>query len=124
MTELGYFLIEYWRRNFKHQVKIDNAAIISRCFDTYISQPHKLKLREDSLDDSDEEVHGVDVDERVVFHVAMLDLNGDRLTRRFQRRFVDLSQAGDTQRFLIKVGKHLKWLEMWTSKRLCLVFQR
>ena len=77
----------------------------------YIGQPHELEVWEDSFDDSDEEVHGVDVDEGMLFDVAMLDFDGDDFAAAFDRRFVDLGQARDAQRLLVEVGKNFQRLE-------------
>ena len=62
-------------------------------------------MREDELDQTDEEVHGVDVHEGVVADVPVLDLDGHHLTSVFQLGPVDLSKAGYAKRFLLKFGK-------------------
>jgi hypothetical protein len=67
-------------------------------------------LREDGLDCSDEEVHGVDVDEGMVLDVAVLNLDGHDLAGLLQASFVDLSEAGNSQRFFFKVSEDFRRL--------------
>jgi hypothetical protein len=57
---------------------------------THVGKPHELELREDGLDEPDEEVHGVDVDEGVLPDVTVLHLDGHHLARRLQLCLVDL----------------------------------
>ena len=78
---------------------------------TYISQPHELELWEDSLDDAHQEVHCVNVNERVLLDVTVLHFDGDDLAGRFESGSVHLGKACHAQRLLVEVRKHFKRLK-------------
>ena len=78
---------------------------------TYISQPHELELWENSLDDAHQKVHGVNVYERMLLDVTVLNFDGDDFAGRFESGSVHLGKACHAQRLLVEVRKHFKRLK-------------
>ena len=102
---------------FDMRIKGQNACLwneefIVNEYASYICQPHELEIWEDSFHNSNKEVHCVNVDVRVLFDVAMLNLNGHDFTGGLELCFVHLSKAGHAERPFFEIRENLQRLKI------------